>query len=122
MTENSEDSFGILLQEIIVKSVRSYKCLAILSDQLYLPLFQESWFQVFHDYVSYVLVTIPNLKIGCGLKLKFQVSVDESEDLLAPSNETQRSLLLAKNNGCQMYIILISNGFQMRRFLKFGDR
>lgn len=58
LTENNEDSFGILLQEIIVKSVRSYKCLAILSDPLYLPLFQQSWFQVFHDYVSYILVTI----------------------------------------------------------------
>lgn len=48
--------------------------------------------------------------------------MEENEDLLAPSEGTKDSLLLAKHEGCQLYIILISNGLQVSRLLRFGDR
>lgn len=51
-----------------------------------------------------------------------KINVEENEDLLAPSEGTKDSLLLAKHEGCQLYIILISNGLQVSRLLRFGDR
>ncbi|XP_066249306.1 ionotropic receptor 21a-like [Euwallacea similis] len=50
------------------------------------------------------------------------VNVEESEDLLAPFNSTQKSLIAARNDGCQMYVILIANGLQVGRLLSYGDR
>ncbi|KAL1488549.1 hypothetical protein ABEB36_015012 [Hypothenemus hampei] len=79
--------------------------MAIISDSIYMDIFQKQWFRRFENFLSYILIF-----------------VKDSDDLLAPSNDIQMSLGIAKMNGCQMYIILISNGLQVGRLLKFGDR
>ncbi|XP_066157324.1 glutamate receptor ionotropic, delta-1-like [Euwallacea fornicatus] len=105
LTETSEDTFDALLYEIIVKSLSSFTCMTIVSDPTYSALFQKPWFETFGRYTSYVMV-----------------NVEESEDLLAPFNSTQDSLIAARNDGCQMYVILMANGLQVGRLLSFGDR
>lgn len=42
--------------------------------------------------------------------------------MYSPFAETQKSIFQAKRNGCQAYLILMANGNQVIRFLKFGDR
>ncbi|CAG9860788.1 unnamed protein product [Phyllotreta striolata] len=106
LAETTKDTtFGLLLQEIIVKSLSPYKCIMIFTDEINSDVFQRKWFKRFGTAVSYVLV-----------------KVKDYDDLYAPSPEIQLSLHVANNGDCQLYIFLISNGIQMRRLLKFGDR
>lgn len=53
---------------------------------------------------------------------KFQIFVEEYEDLLAPQDDIQEVLAEANEMDCQMYIILLANGLECARFLRFGDR
>lgn len=51
-----------------------------------------------------------------------QTVVEDREDLLSPNYYTLESLRAARKDGCNVYIILLANGFQAARLLKFGDR
>ncbi|KAJ8912928.1 hypothetical protein NQ315_017258 [Exocentrus adspersus] len=94
-----------LIQEIMIKTVEPYECAVVLTDPMYAELFKMSWFTRFGAEISFIMI-----------------HVKESEDLLAPYNETKEPLLAAKRAGCQLYIILIANGIQVTRLLRFGDR
>jgi hypothetical protein len=48
--------------------------------------------------------------------------VEDKEDLQSPNYKTLSVILDVKRAGCQAYILLISNGWKVLRFLKFGDR
>ncbi|XP_063925717.1 glutamate receptor ionotropic, kainate glr-3 [Zophobas morio] len=89
----------------MVKNLLPYKCVVLLSDDIYSGTFSKSWFRRFGPYITFIVL-----------------NVDEYEDLLSPSDETKSALTTAKNEGCQMYIILVSNGLQVARLLRFGDR
>lgn len=56
-----------------------------------------------------------------GLKC-FQVKIEESEDLLAPNYWTVKTIQKVRAEGCNFYIILLANGNQAFRFLRFGDK
>ncbi|XP_066996219.2 ionotropic receptor 21a [Anabrus simplex] len=48
--------------------------------------------------------------------------VSENEDLLEPNYKTLSVVEKVRHCGCQIYIILISNGWQLSRLLRYGDR
>nr|AXF48871.1 ionotropic receptor IR40 [Lobesia botrana] len=48
--------------------------------------------------------------------------VEEYEDLLSPNFDTLESLRQARKDGCNVYVILLANGLQASRLLRFGDR
>ncbi|XP_050502867.1 glutamate receptor ionotropic, delta-1 [Diabrotica virgifera virgifera] len=100
-----DDTFGLLLQEIMIKTLQPYKCVMIFTDDMYSDLFEMPWFKRFGNVISFIII-----------------KVNEYDDLYAPEPEVQESLLIAKQGGCQLYIFLISNGLQMRRLLRFCDR
>ncbi|XP_039292533.1 uncharacterized protein LOC111064372 [Nilaparvata lugens] len=54
--------------------------------------------------------------------LYFQVLIDEAEDLLAPNYKTLVMIQEIRRAGCNVYFILLANGDQAARFLRFGDR
>ncbi|XP_050310487.1 glutamate receptor ionotropic, delta-1 [Anthonomus grandis grandis] len=89
----------------MIKSLQPYSSVTLLTDPVYGAVFHKNWFKRFGGFISYVTII-----------------VDESEDLLAPSNETQNALIKAKDSGCQLYLILMANGLQVGRLLKFADR
>ncbi|XP_056639121.1 uncharacterized protein LOC130446737 isoform X1 [Diorhabda sublineata] len=103
--ESTHDSFGLLLQEIMIRTLQPNKCVVIFIDDSYLHVFDIRWFKRFGFLLTFIVI-----------------KVNEYDDLYAPEPEIQFSLLNSKLNGCQLYIILISNGIQMRRLLKYCDR
>jgi hypothetical protein len=50
------------------------------------------------------------------------VLVGDKEDLQSPNYKTLSVIQHVKREGCQVYILMISNGGKVSRFLKFGDR
>ncbi|KOB69888.1 putative chemosensory ionotropic receptor IR68a, partial [Operophtera brumata] len=50
------------------------------------------------------------------------IVVEEREDLLSPNFITLESLREVRRAGCNVYVILLANGFQASRLLRFGDR
>ncbi|ERL91266.1 hypothetical protein D910_08600 [Dendroctonus ponderosae] len=103
----------LLVQEILLKTFESGKCILILADSMYRPLFQGPWFRRYKGSASFIMRTETD---------PLKIHTDDAEDLLAPCKATQASLDLARNNSCQLYIILVANGQQVGRLLKFGDR
>nr|CAI5817886.1 unnamed protein product [Callosobruchus analis] len=89
----------------MLKTLEPYKCITITMDPVYSEIFETQWFEKFSTAVSYIMI-----------------HVEENEDLLSPSDETRRSLMLAKKDSCQLYIILIANGIEAARLLRFGER
>ncbi|KAJ8985052.1 hypothetical protein NQ317_016963 [Molorchus minor] len=100
-----DDNLKQLLQEIMIKSLEPYRCVVIVSDELHQDVFDELWFRKFGEAISFLTVY-----------------VKENEDLLSPFDETQEILTEAKNEGCQLYMILLTNGIQAARLLRFADR
>ncbi|XP_054260470.1 ionotropic receptor 21a-like [Macrosteles quadrilineatus] len=52
----------------------------------------------------------------------FLVLVKEAEDLLAPNYHTVRVMEQVRRDNCNLYIILLANGRQAVRLLRFGDK
>lgn len=89
----------------MVKNLLPYKCVVVITDEIYNELFEKTWYRRFGSLISFIMIYVNN-----------------NEDLLSPQEQTQAALKTARNEGCQMYIILISNGLQVSRLLRFGDR
>nr|XP_022912663.1 glutamate receptor ionotropic, delta-1 [Onthophagus taurus] len=94
-----------LLSDVLLNSLQLYKCMVVVTDEIYYNIFQHVLYKKFGVYISF-----------------FMVFIKESEDLLSPYQSTKEALIMAKAHGCQIYIILISNGLQTSRLLQFGDR
>ncbi|XP_061383331.1 glutamate receptor ionotropic, kainate glr-3 [Danaus plexippus] len=77
-------------------------CLTVVSDPVYLNVFEGALFKGIY--------TVPNIMIV----------VEEREDLLSPNFNTLESLRQARNDGCNVYLIILANGLQVTRLLKFG--
>ncbi|CAH2244222.1 jg20167 [Pararge aegeria aegeria] len=88
---------GIMRSEVIT-------CITILSDTVYLGVFEGTLFKR--------TITVPFVMIV----------VEESEDLLSPNYDTLESLRQSRKDGCNVYVIILANGLQVARLLKFGDR
>ncbi|GJQ83352.1 hypothetical protein Trydic_g18137 [Trypoxylus dichotomus] len=105
LLDNDEDDFTELILEILLNTLQPYKCVAIITDDVYYDVFKDVLFDKFGIYLTF-----------------FMIRVEESEDLLSPCRTTQDSLMMIKKHACQMYIVLIANGLQVSRLLRFGDR
>lgn len=93
---------GEMTKHILIEN--NAKCLSFITDEVYLNLFRGEWFNTFINS-SYLVVVVKS-----------------NEDLLSPNYETLKSIRQVRKDGCQAYILLISNGIQLSRFLQFGDR
>lgn len=54
MIEKSD--LPVLLKEILVNNLRPFKCIAIISDGVYLHAFRSDWFKHFGVFISYIMV------------------------------------------------------------------
>ncbi|KAM3961306.1 ionotropic receptor 68a [Aphomia sociella] len=79
-------------------------CIAVICDTVYLNVFEGALFKRIYA-VPLVMIVI-----------------EESEDLLSPNFDTLESLRETRKAGCDPYIILLANGLQVSRLLRFGDR
>ncbi|XP_073943627.1 glutamate receptor ionotropic, delta-2-like [Choristoneura fumiferana] len=83
---------------------RDVTCVAIICDAVYLNVFEGALFKRTAD-VSVLMIV-----------------VEEYEDLLSPNFYTLEALRQARKDGCNVYVILLANGLQATRLLRFGDR
>ncbi|XP_045783233.1 glutamate receptor ionotropic, kainate glr-3 [Maniola jurtina] len=88
---------GIIRNDIVT-------CVTIVCDTVYLSVFEGALFKR--------TITVPFVI----------VVVKESEDLLSPNFDTLESLRESRKDGCNVYIIILANGLQLTRLLRFGDR
>ncbi|XP_049867277.1 glutamate receptor ionotropic, kainate glr-3 [Pectinophora gossypiella] len=79
-------------------------CFAFICDPIYLNVFNGALFRRTFA-VPYVMTV-----------------VEEYEDLLSPNFDTLESLREVRRDGCNVYVILLANGLQTTRLLRFGDR
>ncbi|XP_060810809.1 glutamate receptor ionotropic, kainate glr-3 [Amyelois transitella] len=79
-------------------------CVAVICDTVYLNVFEGAMFKRIRSVPMVMTV------------------VEEYEDLLSPNFDTLESLREARRDGCNFYIILLANGLQVSRLLRFGDR
>ncbi|KAK9873347.1 hypothetical protein WA026_022152 [Henosepilachna vigintioctopunctata] len=94
-----------LLNDILIRNLLPYKCVTVITDSVYSSFFNRKWFHSFQAFISFVTIII-----------------DDTEDMMSPYNGTQKALAMSIEASCQMYIILLSNGIQCSRLLRFGDR
>nr|CAD7409131.1 unnamed protein product [Timema poppensis] len=92
-----------LVTEVTVKMVQKQTCLGIITDQAHQDVFNTAFFRKLGD--------TPYLK----------VLVKDNEDLLSPNYGTLEVIRQIRKDGCHSYVILLSNGAQMARLLRFGD-
>lgn len=95
----------MLLVDILVNTLHPFKCVVFIWDDVYYDVLKDILFRKFGVFISY-----------------FVVIVEDKEDLLSPYNSTKQTLDRAKRQDCQTYIIILSNGLQVSRLLRFGDR
>ncbi|KAI2474350.1 Ionotropic receptor 68a, partial [Diabrotica virgifera virgifera] len=50
-----DDTFGLLLQEIMIKTLQPYKCVMIFTDDMYSDLFEMPWFKRFGNVISFII-------------------------------------------------------------------
>nr|XP_037869227.1 glutamate receptor ionotropic, delta-2 [Bombyx mori] len=81
-----------------------FTCVAVICDAIYYNVFDGAFFKRI-DTVPFVMIV-----------------VEEYDDLLSPNFDILEALREARRDGCNMYIILLANGLQAARLLKFGDR
>ncbi|XP_050558886.1 glutamate receptor ionotropic, kainate glr-3 [Spodoptera frugiperda] len=95
-----------VLIDLLNVLTRDYEvtCIAIICDEVYLNVFGGPLFKRTAS-VPYVMTV-----------------VEDYEDLLSPNFVTLESLRAARKEGCNVYVILLANGLQASRLLRFGDR
>nr|AOE47990.1 putative ionotropic receptor IR [Athetis lepigone] len=95
-----------LLIDLINVLMRDYEvtCIAIICDEVYLNVFAGPLFKR--------TVSVPFV----------MTVVEDYDDLLSPNFVTLESLRAARKEGCNVYVILLANGLQASRLLRFGDR
>ncbi|KAI4462234.1 ionotropic receptor 20a-related [Holotrichia oblita] len=103
--EDADTDFADLILDILLNTLLPFKCVALITDIVYEDVLNAALFKKFGIYLSF-----------------FVIRVKESEDLLSPFPRTQASLGRIKDHDCQTYVILIANGLQVSRLLRYGDR
>lgn len=105
---NYEDLYseiGVLSTDLLSKELKSINhCFSIITDASHNSVLNYEFFQTING------------------KPVFLIQISDSEDLLSPNYATVSSLTQIKNLGCELHLILISNGIQMERFLRFGEK
>ncbi|XP_055542534.1 uncharacterized protein LOC129728143 [Wyeomyia smithii] len=101
--ENDLAQFGHLLVDLIGK-MKAGHCFAFITDALYAVTLTDQLFQEIHTQPRYVL------------------QIRDDEDTLNPSSRVTCMLEEIRRIGCGAYVILLANGIQIERLLRFGDR
>ncbi|XP_017773932.1 PREDICTED: glutamate receptor ionotropic, delta-2 [Nicrophorus vespilloides] len=104
VTEEKQD-LERLLSDVLFNTLKPYKCIAILCDDVYYSIFKDHIFKKMGLFISY-----------------FFILIESSDDLLSPFPDTKDALNMIKKQDCQMYVILMANGLQLSRLLIYGDR
>lgn len=101
---NSEYSDYETLAAELISRIRPEHCYAFITDSI-----NENYL---------------NAKLFLLIKLFpwYVVTVSDSEDLYSPNYRTVASLKQIRANKCDVYVILLQNGIQAERFLRFGDK
>lgn len=93
-----------LVTTLILKTISDLNCLAVICDETYQDVFGRHFFDKMNEVPFY------------------KVLVSDSEDLLSPDYDTLSTIRKIRRNGCHTYVILMANGNQVGRLLRFGDR
>ncbi|XP_055589024.1 glutamate receptor ionotropic, kainate glr-3 [Uranotaenia lowii] len=101
--ENSLSDFGLLLVNIVTKLYAGH-CYALITDPIYKAVLTKQLFLDIEDTPRYVL------------------EISEDEDTLNPSARLDCMLKEIHKVGCGVYVILLANGIQMERLLRYGDK
>lgn len=101
---NSEYSDYELLTAEIISKIKPEHCYAFVTDTI-----NENYL---------------NAKLFIQIKLFpwYVVTVSDSEDLYSPNYHTFAALKEIRANKCDVYVVLLQNGLQAERFLRFGDK
>lgn len=102
-TEEMFESIKLLSSDLLYKLDPGH-CYTLVTDPLYAEILQM---KLFHEI---------------SRSTYFVVRVRFNEDMMSPKNDTLAALKEASEAGCQCYLVYLSNGIQMNRFLKFIDR
>jgi len=110
--ESEEDDLSLLITALSSKlGVSTYdgrstqlNCLAALVDPLHHHVLSGNFFK------------------RLGKVPVYKIFISESEDLISPNYVTLSSIRQARKQGCKAYLILLANGLQLARFLRFVDR
>lgn len=102
-TEELNKDIEFLTTDLLHKMNPGY-CYAIITDPMYQDILQRKLVQEIQRS-TYFIINVPF-----------------NEDMLKPESKIQQSLNEARTSGCQVYVIYLSNGIQMRRFLQFIDK
>ncbi|BES87668.1 Ligand-gated ion channel [Nesidiocoris tenuis] len=101
---DQDDDLNWLLTDVAIRVRKNINCLLVITDNLYHGLLKVAFLQTFRK--------IPI----------FLIRVKDYEDMLAPNYWTLSVIKEARSKGCNAYIILIANGQQVGRLLRFGDK
>ncbi|XP_053692395.1 uncharacterized protein LOC128740851 [Sabethes cyaneus] len=101
--ENDLAQFSHFLVDLVGK-MRAGHCFAFITDSLYAITLTDKLFLEIHTQPRYVL------------------QIPDDEDTLNPSPRVTCILEEIRRIGCGAYIILLTNGIQMERLLRFGDK
>lgn len=93
-----------LITELIVNMLGDIQCLALINDPIHQPVFGNYFFS-----------HVTNVQI-------YKILILESEDLMSPNYNTLSTIRQMQRDKCHLYVILIANGDQVARLLRFGDR
>lgn len=88
----------------LISKIKPDHCYACITDPLNENTLSGKFFSLIKQFPWYV------------------VTVSDSEDLYAPNYRTVAALKEIRANKCDVYVILLQNGIQAERFLRFGDK
>lgn len=94
---------GKLVANLVLK-IQSDYCYAMIWDEVYADVLTTNLFELLRN------------------KPMFVATIPEYEDPLKPSLQTFCMLQEIRKAKCDVYLIFLANGIQMRRFLRYGDR
>lgn len=103
-SETFFSDIGDLTADLLLHQAKPTRCYTLITDSMYEIILQLKLFNAV-DQFSYVLIKI-----------------QDHEDLLEPDSDILKSLLEARQSGCQTYLIFLANGIQTERFLRFIDK
>lgn len=116
------DDISSLSADIIGK-IRSTHCLALITDRIFQQyIYKHKFFEIING--KSVFMVCRNLTSSLLLLFSsWQMNIKDTEDFdNEPGEDMKRMLQQMKNNDCDSYLILISNGIQIKSLLRFGDR
>ncbi|EDS34587.1 conserved hypothetical protein [Culex quinquefasciatus] len=101
--ENDLVDFGRLIVDLVGKTKPGH-CYAFVTDPIYRVTLTDTLFK------------------EIGGHPRFVVEIPEDEDTLRPGKQVRCMLEEIRKIGCGAYVVLIANGIQMERFLRYGDK